>query len=72
MITADDARRNGAYRDTWFELQAGLVASSTRSTHVVMTGVGHHVNRDDPAVLVEQILTWLRHRSRLTDFSRNW
>lgn len=59
VITAADPRRDSAYQAAWETLQAELDALSTRSTHVVMRGVGHHINKDDPAALAAQVRAWI-------------
>jgi hypothetical protein len=49
VITADAGHREGADKDEWSAMLAELAGFSTRSRHVVMEGVGHHINGDDPA-----------------------
>ncbi|HET9256426.1 MAG TPA: alpha/beta hydrolase [Pseudonocardiaceae bacterium] len=54
VITAGAADRGEAW-PVWRQMQAELAGLSTRSTHVMIGGVGHHINRDDPDALIEQI-----------------
>lgn len=53
VITAGS--RGDDYGGTWQELQAGLAASSTCSTHILAAHAGHHVHRDDSDLVVQAI-----------------
>lgn len=62
VITAGAAGR-GHREPVWREMQAELVALSSRSTHIVAEHCGHHINRDDPDFLTQalrDVITQLR------------
>ena len=43
------------YYPAWAELQDELAALSTNSTHIVAKNAGHHIHRDDPALVTGAI-----------------
>lgn len=51
--------RSRFYRG-WIQLQRELAALSTDSVHVVAVRSGHHLNRDDPDLVVKTIAELVR------------
>ena len=54
--------------EIWLELQAKLVTLSTNSIHIMATKSGHHIQRDEPDVVIDairQVVTAARSGDRL-------
>lgn len=49
--------------DAWADLQRDLLNLSTRSTQIVATHAGHHIQLDEPQLVTETILKLLRETS---------
>jgi len=50
--------------EVWSGLQRDLLKLSTRSTHVVATHAGHHLQQDEPYLVIRTVLELLRQTSR--------
>lgn len=50
----------GKLEGVWSELQRDLLGLSRRSTHIVATHAGHHIQSDEPQLVVDAILSVLR------------